>query len=301
VTTAWSRPAPADDALVRRLERAALRAVPAESEWEVRGWLCRWGAGGLVGRVASAAVSPYADPADLAPASEVAASYGARGLPPLLRVTPLTPPDLLGEPGLRETRSPVLVMARGLEGPHGDGPQRRADGLGASVAESATVAGSGAADAEPSGSASPLEGGAAVALSEDVPDAWRAAFLEHHTSAEGPPRLALAAAAPLPRRFAVAALDGAVAGLGLGVVADGTLGVFDVLTVPQRRRRGVATAVVRALLAWGRVAGADLAYLQVAAANASAVALYERLGFRRAYAYSYATVSSAASPSPSPA
>ncbi|MFS8522431.1 MAG: helix-turn-helix transcriptional regulator, partial [Micromonosporaceae bacterium] len=55
---------------------------------------------------------------------------------------------------------------------------------------------------------------------------------------------ALAAAARRPRRFAAARLGGEVAGLALGVVAEGALGVFDVMTAPRHRRRGVATAVV---------------------------------------------------------
>ena len=70
--------APVDLALVRRLERSALLAVPAEQEWEVGGWLCRWGADGRVGRVASACVSPFGPArADLAPVAEVAAARPA--------------------------------------------------------------------------------------------------------------------------------------------------------------------------------------------------------------------------------
>ncbi len=287
MTTRWSHlSAPADLALVRRLERASLLAVPAESEWEVGGWVCRWGAGGLVGRVASACVSPEADAAALAPADDVASAYAARGLPPLLRLTPLAPARLLAAPGLRETRGSVSVMVRGLREPV------RAPAAGDAAAAVDGPASDGTGDT-----------GAAldVRLHEHAPPAWSAGFLAHHSRAEGAARLALAAAAPAPRRFAVAAVDGAVAGLGLGVVVDGALGVFDVLTVTEQRRRGVASAVVRSLLAWGRGSGADVAYLQVASANAPAVALYERFGFRPAYAYAYATVSSAGSRSGSPA
>ena len=49
-------------------------------------------------------------------------------------------------------------------------------------------------------------------------------------------------------------------------------------------------AVVGALLAWGREAGADVAYLQVAATNLPAAALYARLGFGTAYTYAYSEV-----------
>lgn len=247
-----------DLALVRRLERASLLAVPAEQEWEVGGWVCRWGAEGRVGRVASATASPFApEGSALAAVDAVAASYAARGLPALVRLTPLAPPGLPDDPRLRPARAPVVVMTRGLgdlpAGAHG-----------------------------------------AVELSEDAGAAWRAAFLAHHEPVEGRVRLALAEAAPRERRFASLTANGEVAGMALGVVAEGALGLFDVLTAPAHRRRGVATAVVAALLAWGREAGADVAYLQVAAANGPALALYARLGFRPAYRYSYASL--AASP-----
>jgi ribosomal protein S18 acetylase RimI-like enzyme len=53
------------------------------------------------------------------------------------------------------------------------------------------------------------------------------------------------------------------------------------------RRRGLATALLHALAAWGQKCGASRAYLQVMQDNAPAQALYERVGFRTLYGYHY--------------
>jgi ribosomal protein S18 acetylase RimI-like enzyme len=241
-----------DVALARRLERASLVSVPAEKEWEVGGWVCRWGARGLVGRVASACVSPDAGYEPLASVAEVAASYAALGLPALLRLTPLAPERLPGAPALRPARSPVTVMARDL--------------------------------------GEPLEADERVTLDPSPNAAWNEAFLSPYDAFQGHARLSLAEAAPGPRRFAALPDGESAAGVALGVIAEGALGIFDVLTLPAHRRRGVGRAVVGTLLAWGQEQGADVAYLQVTASNAPAIALYERLGFTPLYTYSYASV-----------
>ncbi|HJS96171.1 MAG TPA: N-acetyltransferase [Solirubrobacteraceae bacterium] len=70
--------------------------------------------------------------------------------------------------------------------------------------------------------------------------------------------------------------------VGIAVEADGLVGLFCLAVDPARRRGGLGTAMVRALLARST---ADIAYLQVAERNAPAVALYRRLGFSEAYRY----------------
>lgn len=74
---------------------------------------------------------------------------------------------------------------------------------------------------------------------------------------------------------------------GLGVVSGDRLGLFDIATHSAHRHRGLAKALCRDLMAWGHAAGARTAYLQVVAANAPAIRLYEQLGFRVAYHYGY--------------
>lgn len=56
---------------------------------------------------------------------------------------------------------------------------------------------------------------------------------------------------------------------------------------PGHRRRGLALAVMAALLEWGAEQGATTAYLQVLGDNEPALALYERLGFREHHRYRY--------------
>lgn len=90
-----------------------------------------------------------------------------------------------------------------------------------------------------------------------------------------------------PHTFATLRHEGRPVCWGLGVIVDGQLGLFDIVTHPDFRGRGLATDLCHALLDWGRKNGASTAYLQVVASNTSAIGLYEKLGFRRSYHYWY--------------
>ena len=70
--------------------------------------------------------------------------------------------------------------------------------------------------------------------------------------------------------------------VGIAVEGDGLIGLFCLAVDPGRRRGGLGTEMVRALM--GRSA-ASSAYLQVEERNAPAIALYGRLGFGEAYRY----------------
>jgi GNAT superfamily N-acetyltransferase len=72
------------------------------------------------------------------------------------------------------------------------------------------------------------------------------------------------------------------------VAIEGTLaGVFDVVTADDARGRGHATLACAYLLSWAWQHGAHVAYLQVDAANAPALAIYRRFGFATVYTYHY--------------
>ena len=91
-----------------------------------------------------------------------------------------------------------------------------------------------------------------------------------------------------PMAYAQAFQNGRLVGIGLGVAERGWVGVFTMLTRPDARRQGVATAVLHELAAWGGQAqGADRMYLQVMQRNTAALALYGRCGFTTLYSYHY--------------
>lgn len=83
--------------------------------------------------------------------------------------------------------------------------------------------------------------------------------------------------------LAFAALADHAVGRGAVTPApDGTrwLGISSIRTAEGSRRQGHARALCDALLAWGRAAGAQRAYVQVEVDNDPAIALYTSMGFR---------------------
>ena len=85
--------------------------------------------------------------------------------------------------------------------------------------------------------------------------------------------------------FALARIDGQPAGVGLGVTERGWTGIFCMETLPQYRRRGAATAILRALAEWGKGHDAAQMYLQVMLNNPNALAAYAKAGFTAQYTY----------------
>jgi N-acetylglutamate synthase len=92
---------------------------------------------------------------------------------------------------------------------------------------------------------------------------------------------------PAPQIFA-ALWDGEQAvACAVGVVYAQALSIVDVVTSPQHRQRGYASALLSQIFAWAQQLGATDTALQVQGDNAAARALYARLGFREVYSYWY--------------
>jgi N-acetylglutamate synthase len=88
---------------------------------------------------------------------------------------------------------------------------------------------------------------------------------------------------------AFASIGDPVVAIGRGVVSGDWLGLQAVEVVPDHRRRGLAKAIVHALLDWGASRGALSAYLQTLPDNTAALGLYTRYGFVTHHAYRYVT------------
>lgn len=77
--------------------------------------------------------------------------------------------------------------------------------------------------------------------------------------------------------------DGDVVGLVIGVrdvAGEGTSGLYSLWVAPSARGRGVAAALVGAVVDWARAAGSRRLVLDVTEHNEAALSLYARLGFR---------------------
>lgn len=83
--------------------------------------------------------------------------------------------------------------------------------------------------------------------------------------------------------------DGLVVACGQSASEADMVGLYDVFTHPQHRGQKLAGALCNALLVKARAQGARVAYLQVDAANAPAITVYQRMGFVDAYGYHYLT------------
>jgi N-acetylglutamate synthase len=244
-----SRVIQADPGLVCRLEAHAVEAWPASVMQPVNGWLLRATPGLDRGR-SNHALTPCREVATSEIPQAIAAveAFARRhGITPGIQVSPLALHGrLMAELDRRgwRTRWPVLVLAAPIATARGTASELVLD-----VADRATPQ-------------------------------WLAAWTRCEPSRDVEAHVDTVFARLAGRaRFARSLDDAAV---GIAVESDGLVGLFCLAVDPARRRLGLGTALVRALLAESR---ADVAYLQVEESNTPAVELYRRLGFGEAYRY----------------
>jgi GNAT superfamily N-acetyltransferase len=128
-----------------------------------------------------------------------------------------------------------------------------------------------------------------ICASDRPSESWITSFAGFRSLPEGHVRTlrGVLANIALPARFVTVGEAGEFVACGMGVAEPPWVGLFDIGTRPDRRRRGHAMAVVRSILGWARGAGATRAYLQVMLENMPATMLYAKLGFAEAYRYWY--------------
>jgi GNAT superfamily N-acetyltransferase len=243
---------------IRTLECLAFNAWPALQTLVHDGWLMRFAYGHTKRANSVNALWPSRTPLD-ARIAHAEALYRGHNLPPTFRITPLCEPAL-----------DAALAARGYA------EIDRTLVLEASVAALAAL---------------PADD---VALCPRAQPEWIDGFCaatQAGPATRGVLAEMLAAVVP-PARFArTRDPAGADLAFGMGVAEGDALGLFEMLTLPAARRRGLAARTIAALARWASARGARRAYLQVVAANAPARALYAKLGFSEVYAYGYRRLS----------
>ncbi|WP_409330513.1 GNAT family N-acetyltransferase [Trujillonella humicola] len=237
---------------VAGLERLAARGWHGWECDRLGDWLLRAG-GGFTGRANSALV--VGDPGRALPEAvdAVARWYAERGLRPTVQL-----------PGAQARAAGTAFTAAGWE--------RDEDVLVLTAPL-------------PPGSGDPA---VPVVLSPAPDDAWLAGY--RHRGSPLPPaarRVLTGAEDVVFASVRPAAPPAPPAAVARGVVTDDWLGVSAVTVAEEHRRQGLATAVTAALYAWAAGRGARWAYLQVAASNTPARALYRRDGFIEHHRYHY--------------
>jgi N-acetylglutamate synthase len=239
---------------IRRLEELSLNAWPGLRQINCDGWVLRFG-DGYTGRANS--VHPLYEGGDdvREKIRFCQREYTRHGLPTLFKMTAAARPD-------------------GLDGV--------LDALGYQPFNHTSV------------QVATLDGGAgrvtgAVEASDVPTESWVASFTRFRSLDERRFTVlrGILRNIALPARFVTVSESGEVVACGMGVAEAEWVGLFDIATRDDRRRRGHATAAVGSILNWARGLGASRAYLQVMLDNAPALNLYAKLGFGEAYRYWY--------------
>jgi ribosomal protein S18 acetylase RimI-like enzyme len=234
---------PISRGLPAEIEAAAVRAWPALETADLDGWVWRYASGGSL-RANSVSTLAFRGTDVDAAVREAERLYRAKGAP--CRFT------------ISEVSEPVDIDARLA----GLGYERSEPHV--TMAKAVAVAANAPAD---------------VTVSADLGPEWLAVYLSGLTPSRREAAPAILAGLPARRAYLSCRRSGAVIGSGLSI-ADGRLASVQCMaTLASARRQGAARAVLSAIEAWAARQGCTHLYLQAESANASAVALYEGVGF----------------------
>lgn len=235
-----------------QIEDAALRAWPAARDVHASGWIARI-SGGYSKRANSAVlIHPEPRSASERTIRRLEELYLHHGQPPIFRLLSFSTPDgldqHLAERGYRSADE-TLVMTAALESQPAANIEIGLLDRETGVAEHARMNG-----------VPPSLIPSHKAILDRIPDGLTCCGV-----------------------FA----GGNLVACGCAVVDHELAGLFDIVTDPAHRRKGHAERLVRGMLERAHASGAETAYLQVAATNTPAIALYRSLGFEYAYSYRY--------------
>lgn len=240
-----------DLALVLECERRIVNAWPAPATLLIGDWVLRF-ANGYSGRAnAATPLKPGAE-LDEATFALIEELYRADGLPPCIRLTPLT-----GE----ATRKAALARGYRLK----DASHGMIAELSGAVADPVPEL---QIEARPS--ADWLTGVASRQSGNKTHIGNLAAIVEK---------------VRLPAAFATWIVAGEPVAFGMSVAERGMAEIGTIVVDEAHRGRGYGRAIVGGLLGWARAMECRQAYLQVDKTNATGIALYEKLGFRVIYGY----------------
>ena len=133
--------------------------------------------------------------------------------------------------------------------------------------------------------APPVSRGLRVSFSSRPDDAWLAGYLYRGSPLPAAAIRVLVNADDVI--FAALHDDDDQVAVVRGVLTDGWLGVTALTVSQTRRRTGIGSVLMGELFRWAARRGAHSVYLQVAADNAAALALYGRLSFTEHHRYHY--------------
>ena len=123
-----------------------------------------------------------------------------------------------------------------------------------------------------------------VEVGAELTEAWFAAYRAYRPVDDEAAR-AILTGSPGQAFATVRDDDGSVIGIGRLGLSAAWGGIAAMWVAPQARRRGLATAMLRALARTADRAGASSLHLQTDTDNTAALALYERHGFERHHSY----------------
>lgn len=240
-----------DLALALECERRIVNAWPAVSTLVMGDWVIRF-ANGYSGRANAATPLKMGAELDEATLDLIAELYRADGLPPCIRLTPLTG---------AATREAAL--ARGY---------RLKDASFGLIAPLDALTPEFEPDLQiEAGPSAEWIAGVAARQSGNKTNAEQLA--------------AIVGKVRLPAAFTTLLIAGEPVAYGMSVAERGMAEIGSIVVDPAHRGRGFGRRIVKGLMSWAKAQECGEAYLQVDQTNAVAIALYGSLGFRKLYAY----------------